>query len=88
MGSDTSLYEQVVDITTSYLGPATERFITRQIKTHLHKEPEELTEEDLEKLVDWLKIAIALLTEDEDIVRDFTNSLMALAKSKSGHNRK
>ncbi len=75
------LYTQVVDVTMSYLGPAAERFISRQIETHLKKNPEDLVVEDLEILVDWIKVAIALLTEDQRIVDDFTKSLMALAEN-------
>lgn len=78
----TQLYREVVDITTSYLGPAAERFITRQIKTHLGKDPDELSPEDLAKLVDWVKVAIALLTEDSKTVQDYTNSLLELARRK------
>lgn len=73
------LYKEVVAITQSYLGPAAERFITRQIKTHLHKDPDELTPRDLAKLADWIKVAIALLTEDSRIVQDYTESLLKLA---------
>jgi hypothetical protein len=78
-----SLYEQVVQITQDYLGPASERFIDRQIQTHLKKRPDELTEPDLAKLVDWLKIAIALLTEDGKTVDAFTASLLGLSRAKS-----
>lgn len=78
-----NLYQQVVDVTASYLGPAAERFISRQIQTHLGKRPEELEEEDLEKLTDWVKIAIAFLTEDEKIVKDYSESLIKLSKDGS-----
>ena len=74
-----TLYERVVDVTMEYLGPAAERFVARQIKTHIKKEPEDLSEEDLEKLVDWIKLAIALLTEDSKMVDDFTESLLSLS---------
>lgn len=77
------LYVEVVDVTMSYLGPAAERFISRQIETHLKKDPEDLKPEDLAILVDWVKIAIALLTEDQNIVDDFTKSLMALADNRA-----
>lgn len=77
-----TLYDDVVKVTTSYLGPAAERFIARQIQTHLDKKPEELTKEDLVKLVDWIKIAIALLTEDGHVVDEFTKSLLKLANVK------
>lgn len=79
---NSSLYNEVVNLTKSYLGPAAERFITRQIKTHLNKKPEELSPEDLAKLADWIKVAIALLTEDAKIVQDYTDSLLNLAKKK------
>jgi hypothetical protein len=78
-----SLYQEVVEITTSYLGPAAERFIARQIQTHLNKEPEELTKKDLVKLVDWIKIAIALLTEDGKVVEEYSRSLVALSRGKA-----
>ena len=82
-----SLYEQVVDVTMEYLGPAADRFITRQIKTHIGKEPEDLTEDDLEKLVDWIKLAIALLTEDSKMVDDFSTSLLQLSKKRMRHDK-
>jgi wobble nucleotide-excising tRNase len=82
-----SLYEQVVDVTMEYLGPAAERFITRQIKTHIGKEPEDLTQDDLEKLVDWIKLAIALLTEDNKMVDDFSRSLLELSKKRTGYEK-
>lgn len=78
-----TLYEQVVNVTVDYLGPAAERFISRQIQMHIGKEPEDLTKADLEKLVDWIKLAIALLSEDSKLVEEFTKSLMALAKKPS-----
>lgn len=79
---EAKLYHEVVNLTKSYLGPAAERFITRQIKTHLNKDPDELSPQDLAKLADWIKVAIALLTEDSKIVQDYTNSLLELAKKR------
>lgn len=79
---NTNLYREVVGVTTLYLGPAAERFITRQIKNHLNKDPDDLNPKDLAKLVDWLKVAIALLTEDGKMVQDYTNSLLKLARRK------
>lgn len=82
MTPQTQLYDRVVQVTTDYLGPAAERFITRQIKTHLNKTPDALTKEDLVKLADWIKVAIALLTEDSKMVNDFTKSILQLAEEK------
>lgn len=82
---NSTLYEQVVEVTVHYLGPAAERFVVRQIQMHLDKEPEDLTEKDLEKLVDWIRLAIALLSQDSKLVDEFSESLLALAKKPSRH---
>ena len=78
------LYDQVVEVTQDFLGPASEQFITRQIKSHLNKEPQELREQDLEELAKWIKVAVALLTEDGKMVEGYTSSIMALSK-RSAH---
>ena len=83
-----TLYEQVVEVTVRYLGPAAERFIARQIQMHLGKDPEDLTKKDLEKLVDWIKLAMALLSEDNKLVDEFSDSLLALAKKHPQHERR
>jgi len=80
------LYNKVVDVTTGYLGPAAEKFITRQIQAHLGKNPSELTKEDIAKLTDWVKVAIAILTEDAKMVDDFTKALLELAETKPSNN--
>lgn len=81
MSGETYLYEQVVDVTHEYLGPAADRFISRQIRNHLQKSPEELTTADLHKLIDWIKLSMAFLTSDQALVRQYINSLRALAPS-------
>jgi hypothetical protein len=75
-----NVYKKVVDVTSSYLGPAADRFISRQIETHLNKKPNELTREDIYKLTDCVKVAIALLTGDGKIVDSYTQSLLELSK--------
>lgn len=74
-----SVYNEVIGVTQEYLGPAAERFISRQVETHLSKKPQELTREDLTKLIDWVKIAIALLTEDSKTVDAFTARLKEIS---------
>jgi hypothetical protein len=77
-----TLYEQVVDTTHIYLGPAADRFISRQVQNHLKKQPEQLSQADLEKLIDWIQIAVSLLTEDSDIIEDYISALKRLADTK------
>lgn len=70
-----TIYEQLVGITADYLGPAARRFIDRQIQNHLGKQPSELTSKDMVKLLDWMKVSIALLTEDRLIVTEFVSRI-------------
>ena len=79
MANETSsLYDKVVRVTHVYLGPAADRFIVRQVQNHLHKEPEDLSEEDLMKLIDWIRAAVSFLTEDSEIVEEYTEQLAKL----------
>lgn len=75
---EASLYERVVDITHEYLGPAADRFVTRQIRSHLHKNPEELKKRDLRSLIDWIGLAMSLLSDDEALVQRYVASLNKL----------
>jgi len=77
---DILLYDRVVRITRVYLGPAADRFIARQVQNHLQKEPQALSSEDLGRLIDWIRVAVSLLTEDSDIVEEYTTQLQELAK--------
>jgi hypothetical protein len=78
-----TLYDRVVQVTHFYLGPAADRFIARQVQNHLHKDPENLSNKDLLKLIDWIRVAVSLLTEDSAIIEEYTKQLELLAtKSK------
>ncbi|HSW85852.1 MAG TPA: hypothetical protein VLF79_04595 [Candidatus Saccharimonadales bacterium] len=76
-----SVYEQVVKVTHVYLGPAADRFIARQVENHLHKPPDELSKTDLLGLIDWIRVVVSLLTEDDEIIDEYTNELKKLAES-------
>jgi hypothetical protein len=80
---DLSLYKRVVQVTHVYLGPAAERFIARQVQNHIHKEPEQLSNRDLLKLIDWIRVAVSLLTEDSAIIEEYTHQLELLATKPS-----
>lgn len=72
------LYDRVVRITHVYLGPAADRFISRQVQNHLHKEPQDLSSKDLGMLIDWIRVAVSLLTEDSELIEEYTNQLQSL----------
>lgn len=75
-----SIFQQALHITKDYLGPAAERFISRQITFHLHKEPHHLTKDDIPQLAEWVKVSIAVLTDDKKMVDDFTKRILKLIK--------
>lgn len=80
--SPNSLYDQVVRVTHVYLGPAADRFIARQVENHLHKTPQAMTKKDLLSLIDWIKVAVSLLTDDSEIVEEYAAELYKLARAK------
>ena len=79
MSRDNTLYKKAVRVSEDYLGPAGERFIRRQITTHLEIEPEKLDKKNLPKLINWSSIAFALLTNNSRDIESFTNDLKSLA---------
>lgn len=85
MDLETSLYRKVVNITYDYLGPAADRFVTRQIRNHLHKDPEELEKSDLKRLIDWISLAFNLLSDDDQLVSDYIKSLEKLVTDSNRH---
>lgn len=87
MNSQSAFFDQVVRVTHVYLGPAADRFIIRQVHNHLHKEPDELSREDLSKLIDWIRVAVSFLTDDSELVEEYTDELERLAKGESRHKK-
>lgn len=76
--SNDDLYDKVIRVTHVYLGPTADRFIARQVEHHLHKTPEELTRADLSKLIDWIRVAMSLLTEDSEVIEEYAEQLRKL----------
>lgn len=81
--STESLYARVVKITHIYLGPAADRFIDRQVQNHLSKDPKKLNIDDLVLLIDWIRVAVSLLTDDSEIVEEYVAQLKRLTQPQS-----
>jgi hypothetical protein len=75
----TKLFDEVVAITHEYFGLAADRFVARQIRNHLHKDPEQLRKQDLAALIKWISLAMALITDDEKLIKKYTTNLQAMA---------
>jgi hypothetical protein len=78
-----SLYEDVVHITYDYLGPAADRFVVRQIRNHLQKNPAELERKDLKKLMDWIQLAMRLISRDSETIDKYMRDLQTLVYEKN-----
>lgn len=78
----TSLYDDVVAITYDYLGPAADRFVVRQIRNHLQKDPSELRREDLRQLIDWIRLAMRMISDDRVVVDRYVTDLERMARKK------
>lgn len=85
---DDILYNRVVRVTHVYLGPAADRFISRQVQNHLHKSPEKLSHDDLGKLIDWIRVTVSLLTEDSEVIEEYIQQLISLSKANGATNQK
>ena len=79
MADASSIYNRVVRITHIYLGPAADRFIDRQVQNHLSKEPQDLTAADLSQLIDWIQVAVSLLSDDKEIIEEYISQLKKLS---------
>jgi hypothetical protein len=75
-------YQEIVEVTADYLGPAAERFVKRQIDFHLEKSPEELTSDDVKKLAEWVRVALALLTQDQAQTQEACQRIKAVSEKK------
>jgi hypothetical protein len=77
-----SLLDQVLEISQDYLGPAADRFVERQISTHLKKRPEKLTPTLFRSLIDWIKVSFSMLTNDAAMVEQYAKRLKLVAEGR------
>lgn len=80
MATNNNLYDAVVTITYDYLGPAADRFVVRQIRNHLQKDPDKLQPKDLRQLIDWIRLAMRLISDDTQVVDRYVADLEALTR--------
>ncbi len=74
-------------ITYDYLGPAADRFVVRQIRNHLQKDPGQLQRKDLRQLIDWIQLAMRLISDDSRIIDRYMADLETLTVSKKATTR-
>jgi hypothetical protein len=74
------IYKELIRITDPFLGPSSERFINRQIRYHLNKDPEEIVASDVKDLVDWIRLSLSLLTDDGTAIKEYVKNIKAIYK--------
>ncbi len=72
------LYDAIVTTIEYYLGPASDRFVSRQIRSHLGKEPHEIVQKDMPKLIEWIQVSMGLLTENRKDIDECSRKLKKL----------
>lgn len=75
-----TLHRDVTRISEDYFGPVASRFINRIIANHLNIKPEKITAQDLPKLITWIQLSMAMVTDDTDIISEYIDRLHGLAK--------
>lgn len=82
MVSESTLYDSINAIAEDYFGPAAPRCMSRIITNHLGKKPERIVRKDIPALTVWVKVTVALLTDDANEVEEFVARLNKLAHRK------
>ena len=72
-----ALYDSAIEAAKPYMGPAAEKFMTRQIKEHLGIEPANLTVDNLPDLASWC-ISSGKLVMGEDKAKELADKVKAL----------
>ena len=76
------IYDRVSNLTRINLGLVGQDLVDQQIHDRLHKEPEELSRDDLKKMLNWISALASLITDDMDKVRAYVIQLKRLANSR------
>lgn len=74
-----ALSGQIIELSKDYLGPAAERFISRQVTQHLKKDMDSLLSNDLEELAKWVNVSAGLLI-DKTKARELADTIKHLSK--------
>lgn len=72
------VFEEIVDMTSDYIGPAARRFVTKIVHNHLDKSPSELKRSDVTEYHEAAVIAFARITKNSRLRYEFSTRLLAL----------
>jgi hypothetical protein len=75
-----AIYKSVVEIVTPYLGLGAQRFVERQVRTHLGIPPEELEVKNLDELAKWCLVSGKLILQDDKAAEEIRTKVLRLKK--------
>lgn len=73
--SGISIYQQVIRTTHKYLDPTLSECIDSQLECQLHKTPDQLTKSELSGLIDWIRMIVALVADDNKLIERYISEL-------------
>ena len=73
-----ALYNDVIEMARPYLGPAAEKFVSRQITAHLNVKADQLAGKDLEELSKWCFMS-GKLVMPEPKAQEFSRKVKSLS---------
>lgn len=76
-----SMYDQVLGICEKYLSKDSQKFLDRQIKSHLKKEPGEIDAKDTVELAKWSLVSGGLLV-GKTRAEQMANEIVALVSAR------
>ncbi len=62
-------FSKIVEVIRNYLGPASERFIVRQLDFHLKRKEKVIYESEVERIADWSAVALSMITQDKAMIQ-------------------
>ena len=74
-----ALYNDVIDLARPYLGPAAEKFVSRQISTHLNVNADQLAGQHMEELSKWCLMSGKLVMAEAK-AQEFSQKVKSLKR--------
>jgi hypothetical protein len=72
------LYKSVIEVVTPFLGMGSQKFVDRQIRSHLGIQPEELEKKHLDELAKWCHVSGSLVLQDEKAAEELRKKVLKL----------
>ena len=72
-----ALYNDVINLARPYLGPAAEKFVSRQVSAHLNVKSDQIARQHMEELSKWCLISGKLVMDDAK-AQEFSQKIKSL----------